>query len=218
MSSRTDPLSPNLTLSRWQPASWQDYMRARDTLTEDRLRLFFSQEHLLIDMGSEGINHASVSDLLPILFFLWFSKTQQRFKSYGRCLIEKPGQKAVSPDQVLYLGDNTPTGIQGDPRRINLQQTRLPDLVAEISDTTLATDLDEKKQLYADLGISEYWVIDVEGRQVSIFQLLSGGQYQISDRSSILNGLTQEILAAAIRRVIEESTDSAARWFQDQIS
>lgn len=36
-------------------------------------------------------------------------------------------------------------------------------LVVEVSDTTLATDLGRKAELYAAAGIPEYWVIDVAG-------------------------------------------------------
>jgi Uma2 family endonuclease len=47
----------------------------------------------------------------------------------------------------------------GESRFIDLDRWRVPDLVAEVSDTTLASDLDEKKQLYVALGIPEYWVV-----------------------------------------------------------
>ena len=46
-------------------------------------------------------------------------------------------------------------------------------LVGEISDPTLSTDLDEKKHLYAELGIPEYWVVDVQGKRVFCFHLQS---------------------------------------------
>lgn len=39
-------------------------------------------------------------------------------------------------------------------------------MIVEISDTTLAIDLGRKADLYARAGISEYWVVDVEGREV----------------------------------------------------
>ncbi|MCX5933296.1 MAG: Uma2 family endonuclease [Pseudanabaena sp. LacPavin_0818_WC45_MAG_42_6] len=60
----------------------------------------------------------------------------------------------------MYVGDDAPAWQSGQSRFIDLEQWRSPDLVGEISDTTLAIDLDEKKRLYADLGISEYWVYD----------------------------------------------------------
>ncbi|HEY9763504.1 MAG TPA: Uma2 family endonuclease [Trichocoleus sp.] len=85
----------------------------------------------------------------------------------GHCLLGKPGQGAVSPDLVLYLGENYPRWQAGQPRRVDLTQWPSPALVGEISDATLPTDLDEKKQLYALLGVPEYWVIDPASNPLS---------------------------------------------------
>lgn len=201
---------------RWQPASWQDYLACRDNVGLERVRLFFNQGYLFVDMGSEGINHASISDLFPILFFLWFRKRGQPFKSCGRCLLEKANYRAASPDQVIYIGGNYPQGREGEPRRINLNEWRVPDLVGEVADTTLATDLDEKKHLYAGLGVPEYWVVDVEGGQVLTFQL-QDGRYQQCEVSNALQGLPIRFLEATIQQLSQGSTDSAASYFAEQI-
>lgn len=74
----------------------------------------------------------------------------------------------------------------GEARRIDLNQWRVPDLVGEIADTTLASDLDQKKRIYADLGIPEYWVIDVKGLIIFAFCLGSDGIYQQSNQSVAL--------------------------------
>lgn len=100
-------------------------------------------------MGWEGINHATICDLFIILLGFWFSLySEQVASSLGRCLIEKDKETAGAPDLVLYLGDDYPRWQPGQPRRIDLSQGRPPDLVGEISDTILASDLDEKKRLY----------------------------------------------------------------------
>lgn len=44
------------------------------------------------------------------------------------------------------------------------------ELVVEISDTTLDTDLSTKAELYATAGIPEYWVLDVHGRRLFVFR------------------------------------------------
>ncbi|MCU0525191.1 MAG: Uma2 family endonuclease [Elainella sp. Prado103] len=67
----------------------------------------------------------------------------------------------------------------GEPRRIDLSRHRQPDLVGEIANTTLSLDLDEQKQLYASLGISEYWVIDVKGMRLFAFSLTASGIYEV---------------------------------------
>lgn len=81
----------------------------------------------------------------------------------------------AAPDAVLYIGEGSPQFKMGESRFIELDLWRVPDLVAEISDTTLATGLDEKKQLYAALGVPKYWVVDFRGLRVLAFRLDEGG-------------------------------------------
>jgi Uma2 family endonuclease len=220
--SMTPAIETNLTetLHHWKPATWEEYSAYRDDPTNDRMRLFFNEGYLLvIDMGWEGIDHASISDLFTMLFAFWFSqKPDQIFSSLGRCLMEKPPIKAGAPDLVLYLGDNYPRWQPGEKRRIDLNQWRIPNLVGEIADTTLATDLDEKKHLYAQLGIPEYWVIDVRGKRVLAFQLQENRVYQECTNSSTLSGLPISLLEQTLSRLNEETNGSAALWFSQQIA
>jgi Putative restriction endonuclease len=44
------------------------------------------------------------------------------------------------------------------------------ELVVEIADTTLASDVTEMAELYATAGIADYWVLDVDGRQLLVFR------------------------------------------------
>ncbi|MGH9064316.1 MAG: Uma2 family endonuclease [Acidimicrobiales bacterium] len=41
-------------------------------------------------------------------------------------------------------------------------------LLIEVSDTTLTWDLGTKAGLYSRSGVAEYWVVDVEGRQIFV--------------------------------------------------
>ena len=43
-------------------------------------------------------------------------------------------------------------------------------LVVEVSDTTFDTDVTEKAELYALAGIADYWVLDLESRQLLVFR------------------------------------------------
>lgn len=43
-------------------------------------------------------------------------------------------------------------------------------LIIEVSDTTLSKDLQEKKAIYALNKIQEYWIIDLNNRQLKVFQ------------------------------------------------
>lgn len=205
------------TVPQWQPATWEDYLNYRDAPTTESVRLFFNANYLFVDMGSEGINHASIDNLFTMLFAFWFTRFGQTASSLGGCLIEKPNKQAASPDIVLYIGEGIPQWQQGEPRRIDLNQWRVPDLVGEVSDTTLATDLDEKKQLYAELEIPEYWVIDVQGKRVLAFRLQED-RYQQCTYSVALDKLPISLLEQTLERLNEGTNISAASWFAQQIA
>ncbi|WP_439630152.1 Uma2 family endonuclease [Gemmata sp.] len=43
-------------------------------------------------------------------------------------------------------------------------------LVAEVADSSLSFDLTTKAELYATAGVPEYWVLDLNGRQLHVFR------------------------------------------------
>ena len=206
-------------LPRWKPATWENYLAYRDNPTPERVRLFFDQGYLFVDMSPEGINHARFRELFTMLFAFWFSRqSEQNFDLLGGCLLEKPNQRAASPDLVLYLGEDSPQHQQGEPRRINLDEWRLPELVGEVGDTTFATDLDEKKQLYAALEIPEYWVVDIRGKRVLAFRLQDDGKYQQCESSVALKGLPIILLEQTLEKLTHQTNGTAALWFAQQIA
>ncbi|MBD2089542.1 Uma2 family endonuclease [Microcoleus sp. FACHB-1515] len=211
---------PSITippLHQWIAATWAEYVVLRDAPIEERMRLFFDRGRMWLDMGGEGINHSQVSDLLTMLFGFWaVQHPEQMYNSFGRCLLEKPETQACAPDLVLYIGEDYPRWREGEPRRIDLSRWRVPNLVGEIGDTTLATDLDEKKHLYEALEIPEYWAIDVRGRRIFAFELQLG-KYEICTTSQALSGLPIALLEQAIDRLAEETNTSAAAWFAQQL-
>jgi Uma2 family endonuclease len=207
---------PFPTLQR-RDASWQDYVSVRDSAEIDWRKIVFHEGWLWVDMGKEGPGHSRFSDFITIIFGFWaFLHPDPKLESFGRCLIEKPDTDACAPDLVLYVGDNIPRWQPGEPRRIDLTCHRLPDLVGEISDTTLNIDLDEQKQLYASLGIPEYWVIDVKGMQLFAF-VLKDGIYEISQSSQVLTGMPIALLEQALERLAEETNTAAASWLMQQL-
>jgi len=204
--------------SQWQTATWQDYEQLRDNPSIERVQLFYYNHQLLIEnMGWEGILHSEVRELLGLILGLWLMQHPGiKSKILGSCLMEKVGQQAAAPDILVYLGENLPQYQKGESRRINLDQQRSPDLVIEVADTTLDSDLDQKKHLYAALGIPEYWVIDAQGSQVFIF-ILSNQEYYRSEVSQLISGFTEQLLSEAIDQMKLGSNISAASWFSQQL-
>ncbi|MBD2040199.1 Uma2 family endonuclease [Microcoleus sp. FACHB-672] len=206
-------------LHHWQPATWEDYVQLRDEPADEEIRLFFNQNSLFIDMGNEGIDHARFNNLFTLLFGFWFTlKPELIFDDLGGCVLEKPNHQGASPDLVLYIGQGSPRWQKGEPRRINLDNWRVPDLVGEVADTTLATDLDEKKQLYAALGIPEYWVVDIRAERVFVFCLQEAGNYKECQTSVALEGLSVSLLEETLQQLNQGTNGSAALWFSQQIA
>ena len=204
-------------IPQWQAATWEDYVAACEDPSLEEARIFFYEGYLWIDMGNEGPQHARFNDLFTIIFFVWFTtKIGQTFDSLSGCVIEKPKVGAGAPDKVLYIGGDFHQWQEGEPRRINLNQSRVPDLVGEIADTTLASDLDEKKRLYAALGIPEYWVVDIKGERVLAFRLQENGKYQECEISGALEGLPIALLSETLK-LLGEGNGTAAMWFAQQV-
>jgi len=204
-------------IPQWQAATWEDYVAACENPSLAEARFFFHEGYLWINMGNEGPQHARFNNLLTLVFGFWFfSKAGQAFDDLGGCVIEKPKVGGGAPDRVLYIGGDFPQWQKGEPRRINLNQWRVPDLVVETSDTTLASDLDQKKRLYAALGIPEYWVVDINGVRVLAFRLQENGKYQECDFSVALEGLPIALLSETLK-LVAEGNGTAAMWFAQQI-
>lgn len=51
-------------------------------------------------------------------------------------------------------------------------------LLIEVSDSSLATDLQEKADLYAQSGIAEYWVVDIPASRIHVMSGSDGGHYR----------------------------------------
>jgi Uma2 family endonuclease len=198
-------------------ATWEEYIHLVEDPLREPERVFFNCGAIWIeDMGNEGINHARFNKLFTLILGFWFARLENvKFELMGGCVLEKPNYQGAAPDEVVYIGDGTPRYQSGEPRRVNLNKWRVPDLAVEIADTTLASDLDRKKQLYLALEIPEYWVVDVRGKRVLAFRLVDG-KYQECIESVALVGLPIELLDRTLERM-DENNGNVAMWFVSQI-
>jgi Uma2 family endonuclease len=198
-------------------ATWDDYLQRVEDPQRELERVFFNCGVVWIeDMGNEGINHSRFNKLLTMILYSWFAEQGDvKFDLLGGCVLEKPPAQGAAPDEVLYIGEDSPPSPDVGSRRVNLNQCRVPDLVIEISDTTLSTDLDRKKQLYLALEIPEYWVVNIRGKQVIAFRLIDG-EYEECTESVALSGLPIQLLEQTIDQM-DNHNGNAALWFAAQI-
>lgn len=84
-------------------------------------------------------------------------------------------RSAPEPDFVL---------LRPDPRNYRDRYPEPGDvlLLIEISDSSLRRDRELKLPLYADAGIQEYWIVDVQDEVVEVYTNPSGSSYESVQR------------------------------------
>jgi Uma2 family endonuclease len=94
--------------------------------------------------------------------------------------------RVVQPD-VLFI---TKSRLQIVKRHI----AGIPDLVVEvISEGTWQRDRIQKKALYEQFGLPEYWIVDPDSRTIEIFTLANGG-YQLHAKGSDAERVKSKLL------------------------
>ncbi|WP_238845477.1 Uma2 family endonuclease [Nostoc edaphicum] len=91
---------------------------------------------------------------------------------------------------------------------INLDIYPPPDLVIEVANTSLADDQGEKQLLYEDLGVKEYWILNVQNVQVMAFAIENQGSRRITE-SQVLAGL-------ALRQIRQINQSQVGAWLLTQ--
>lgn len=55
-------------------------------------------------------------------------------------------------------------------------------LLIEVADSTYRIDSTKKRDLYANAGIHEYWVVNVQGKSIDVYQQAVAGSYMKTER------------------------------------
>jgi Uma2 family endonuclease len=83
-------------------------------------------------------------------------------------------------------------------------------LIIEVADSTLKTDLEIKSLLYAQNGISDYWVLDLNHRQLQVFREPTEQGYQqqfILEDDASIQPLTFSQITIPIAKMLRPKID-----------
>jgi len=94
-------------------------------------------------------------------------------------------------------------------------RTSSPNLVIEVANSLLADDKGEKRLLYEDLAVAEYWIVDVQNVQVIAFAIENGGSRRIT-QSQVLPGLAISLLNEAFRLTRQTDQSQVIAWLLSQ--
>jgi Uma2 family endonuclease len=207
-------LLTKLPTDTWITATWDDYIKAIAASECDKAKGYYYNDKMRIEMPPVGDAHSL--DHSIVMFAVNLFATLKGIDINGRdnCTYRKTGFREAQPDASYYVGENVGVVAWGSGV-IDLDIYPPPTLVIEVANTSLADDKGEKRLLYEDLGVSEYWIIDVQNAQVIAFVIENGGSRKIR-QSSVLAGLDLSILEEALRRSRETNHGKVGAWLLDK--
>jgi Uma2 family endonuclease len=93
-------------------------------------------------------------------------------------LAAEVGEHQLLPD-LSFVGPDRVAEVDDDGFHV------APDLVAEVtSPGSRSLDLDEKRGIYAEVGVAEYWVVDLAGQRVLVHRHDAAGAYQAAEHTA----------------------------------
>ena len=134
---------------------------------EERVELINGE---IITMSPIGSKHAAVLKRLMSWLFKNFS---DQYEISAQDPIRIDNRNEPEPDLAL-LAKHPTTYFEQLPKATDVA------LIIEVSDTTFLYDTTTKMELYANAGIPEYWVVDIENVRVFGFSEPTEGTYQKS--------------------------------------
>jgi Uma2 family endonuclease len=117
-------------------------------------------------------------------------------------VINLPRTFRVGVESSLYLSENSilEPDIAVWPRDVSTQDIKGSDilLVVEVASSSFAYDSSTKAKVYARLGIRDYWVVDVNRRQILIHRDPSDTGYQTRSVAEAHDDVTPLLLEVKI--------------------
>lgn len=174
---------------RWSVAEFHQ-MAAAGLLDEtDRVELI---EGEMIDMAPIGSKHAYIVNRLS-----------QAFSAGGA-----NGQYLVSTQNPVCLGESSEPQPDIALLKHGNYMDALPTaasvlLIVEVSDTTLGYDRDVKLGLYANHGIPEVWLVDVNAGEMTVYREPAEGQYRLIRKPRAAEAVSPALVSGLAISLVE---------------
>ncbi|QYO62988.1 Uma2 family endonuclease [Leptolyngbya sp. 7M] len=200
---------PKLLTNTWLTATWEEFLQVTDNSTYTKAKGYYYGGQMRVEMGV-GPDHASNNGIIHVIITLYCALKGIPLRGLVNCSYRKPGVREAQPDVSYYLGERASLAPQGSSV-VNLDQVPPPDLAIEIADTSLNDDLGKKRLLYEELGVSEYWVVDVEKAEIIAFQMINCGSKRIQ-QSQVLPNLEIAVIREAIEQRQQMDDGQLVAW------
>ena len=198
----------------WIAASWDEYIRMIAEQNYQQAKGYYYKGHMRLEMLPVSFDHGK--DHVVIIFAVNLFTALNGIPATGldTTTLRKIGVRECQPDVSYYLGSRA-QAIPSGTEIVNLEQYPAPSLVIEIAKSSLLDDVGTKRALYEEIGVSEYWVVDVQTAQILAYAIADQGSKRIQV-SQVLPGLTIAVLEEALRRSRETDQSQVGAWLLSQ--
>ena len=206
--------SPQIPIDTWIPATWDDYLDAIADFPSETGKSYFYNHQMRLEMSPLGNDHAQDHSIISHAVHLFAGIKNIDLNGKDNCTYRKAGIREAQPDASFYIGERANT-IPWGTGIVDLDQYPPPNLVIEVANTSLADDTGNKRLLYEEMGVNEYWIVDVKKVEILAFLIANQGSRRIR-QSQVLPGLEIALLETALQRTRQTNHGKVSAWLLTQ--
>ncbi len=207
-------LQEKLVTNTWAKANWETYIVTIESLEHEQNQGYYYNGYMRIEDMPTGADHSRYHLLIANVINLFCTIGGIAINGFDNCSYRKIGIRECQPDLSYYCGERARLAPVGTSV-INLDEQATPDLVIEISNITLEDDLGAKRLLYEEMGVSEYWIVDVQNTLIYAFEIIDRGSKRI-DTSLVLPNLSIATITEALNRSKEQDQSQVGQWLMSE--
>ncbi|MGB3405201.1 MAG: Uma2 family endonuclease [Microcoleaceae cyanobacterium] len=209
-------LATTLPTETWITLPWEKYLEAIENPIFQNSKSYYYRGSIRIEMLPVSFDHGKSHVIIAAAIAIFTAFKRIPGNGLDTTSFRKIGIGECQPDLAYYL-ENQAQVIPNGTGVVNLDQYPAPDLVIEIAKSSLLDDLGIKRSLYEELGVKEYWIIDVNTTEIIAYTILKEGlgSQQIR-QSQVLTGLNLSLLEEALRRNRETNQSAVLALLMNQ--
>ncbi|GGA53940.1 Uma2 family endonuclease [Okeania sp. KiyG1] len=210
-------IGTKLPTNTWVIATWDEFIEMTENPAYQKAKCYYHNEYIRIETIPIGPNHSRDNATILFAINLFCTIKSLAFNSLDNCSYRMVGVRECQPDISYYIGERAKLAPKGTAIT-NLGTTPPPDLVIEIADSTLADDIGQKRLLYEEIQVAEYWVVDVQKAEIIAFAIIDNNGSKRIKESLVLSGLNIAILETALSRSRTEDQAQVGSWLLECFS
>jgi Uma2 family endonuclease len=207
-------LQEKLITNTWIEADWENYITTIESPKHKKHQGYYYNGHMRIEDMPTGADHSRYHVLMTFAINLFCTIEGIAINGFDNCTHRKTGIRECQPDLSYYCGERARLAPVGTSV-INLDEQATPDLVIEISNTTISDDLGAKRFLYEEMGVAEYWIVDVQNTLIYAFEMIDRGSRRI-DTSLVLPELSIDTITTALNLSKEQDQSQIGKWLMGE--